>query len=455
MKALRALGVDRAVAYTVLARAVGIVSSTGTVLLIAHRLSAVEQGLYYTLLSLVSLQMVFELGFSFVIQQLAAHECARLDIDAHGQISGDPVAHARLASALQLTLRWYTAAAVLMLAILAPLGAAFFAQHTTASAGLGWRGPWFSAAAASALGLWCMPLYSFLEGCGHVRAVAAMRLRQASVSCLFAWSLLLLHHGLYAPAAVIAGQVCVGLLFVAGHRRFLLALLRHTAADARIHWTREVFPFQWRIAVSWSCAYFTVQIYIPMLFAMRGPVEAGQMGMSLSIAGYMSSLVLPWISTKATPFGRMIAERRFAELDHLFRRSLLQAMGVYMLVAVCAQAGASALPMLAPRLAARMVPPRLFALLVLAAGANCLVQCLATMLRSFKREPFLLQSLLVAALTLILGALTAPRWGNAGTAVSYLGAALGVALPLALVKYAHMRKEYLTPEARTAGMVEA
>jgi hypothetical protein len=67
MKALRAMGMDGAVTYAFLARLTIIMGSTGTVLLIVHSLSPVEQGYYYTLLSLVSLQVVFELGFSFVI----------------------------------------------------------------------------------------------------------------------------------------------------------------------------------------------------------------------------------------------------------------------------------------------------------------------------------------------------------------------------------------------------
>ena len=66
------LGLDRAVAYMVSARCFSILGSTGTVLLIVHFLSGVEQGYYYTLLSLVSLQAIFEFDFSFVIQQLAA-----------------------------------------------------------------------------------------------------------------------------------------------------------------------------------------------------------------------------------------------------------------------------------------------------------------------------------------------------------------------------------------------
>ncbi len=440
----RALGLDGPVAYTFLARFVGIVGSTGTVLLIVRFLSPLEQGYYYTLLSLVSLQMVFELGFSFVIQQLAAHECIHLELSPDGGVRGDLVAHARLASALQLSLRWYTVAAAAMALILAPLGFVFFAHHAIGQTRVAWQGPWLAAALASAGGLWCTPFYSFIEGCGEVRAVAAMRLRQAGVAAAFAWAAMMLHHGLYAPALVIVGQVGTGLFFLGSHRRLLSGLLRYRANEAAIHWNREVWPFQWRIAVSWMCSYFTIQIFIPILFAMRGPVDAGKMGMSLSITGYMTSLVLPWISTKATPFGRMIAQRQFHELDRLFRRSLSQALGIFAIIALTVDAGAVLLTVVAPRLAVRMVSPQLLAVLLLAAGANCIVQSLGTLLRAFKREPFLMQSLAVSSVSLLMAMLSARRWGNTGVTLSYLGAMAGIALPSALTIYLRARRSYLT-----------
>jgi hypothetical protein len=242
LEALRALGMDKAVAYTFLARAVNIVGSTGTVLLIVRFLSPVEQGYYYTLLSLVALQMVFELGFAFVIQQLAAHECVHLELRAGGQVSGDPVAHARLASTLQLSVRWYSVAAAAMGLVLAPLGMHFFSCHAAAGAGqVAWQGPWLLAVTVSMVGLWCQPFYSFLDGCGQVRAVAALRLRQAAAGMVLAWAAMLLHHGLYAPALVIAGQCGTGLFFLAARRRLLTGLLRYSAGDASIRWRREVW----------------------------------------------------------------------------------------------------------------------------------------------------------------------------------------------------------------------
>lgn len=440
---LKKLGFDGAIANTVLARLVNIVGSTGTVLLIVHFLSPVEQGYYYTLLSLVSLQMVFELGFSFVIQQLAAHECVHLQFGPRGTVSGEPSAHARLASVLQLSFRWYSAAGLAMMLFLGPVGFLFFARHSGAGTGVHWHWAWFSAVIASSAGLWCMPFYSFLEGCGFIRQVAAMRFRQSVAASLLAWAAMLLHHGLYSPTLVIAGQIGVGALFLAQYRTLLLGLLRHSPAGSAVRWGVEVWPFQWRIAVSWLCSYFTVQAFIPILFALRSPREAGQMGMSLSIAGYMTSLVLPWISTKATPFGRMIAECNFRGLDRLFLSTMRQALSAFAIIAVSVCAAAGALPVLAPRIAARMVSPQLFAVLVLAAGANCVVQSLAILLRSFKNEPYLVQSLVVATTTLVLGAATAVRWGNAGAAFSYLAASTGIGLPLALAIFLRARRTYL------------
>jgi Ca2+/Na+ antiporter len=94
-----------------------------------------------------------------------------------------------------------------------------------------------------------------------------------------------------------------------------------------------------------------------------------------------------------------------------------------------------------------MVSPLLFLALVLAAGANCLVQNLAALLRSFKSEPFLLQSLIVATSTLALTAFTAARWGSSGAALSYLVAAAVIGLPLALAIFARARRKYLAEDS--------
>ena len=123
------LGLDRAVGFTVLARFWSSSAGLVTVALIARFLSPAEQGYYYTFGSLVAMQIVFELGFSFVILQLASHERAHLSISDDYVITGDPVPHARLASVIQKSVRWYSVTALLLATTLLPAGLYFFHTH--------------------------------------------------------------------------------------------------------------------------------------------------------------------------------------------------------------------------------------------------------------------------------------------------------------------------------------
>src|SRR5271163_895400 len=90
------IGLDRAIAWTLAARLWSMAAGIATLLLIAHYLSPAQQGYYYTFASLVALQVFFELGFSYVVLQLASHERAQLTI-ADNEVLGNSISQARLA----------------------------------------------------------------------------------------------------------------------------------------------------------------------------------------------------------------------------------------------------------------------------------------------------------------------------------------------------------------------
>jgi O-antigen/teichoic acid export membrane protein len=131
-------------------------------------------------------------------------------------------------------------------------------------------------------------------------------------------------------------------------------------------------------------------------------------------------------------------------------------MAAFASIALLALVAVALLPYVLPRLSARMAPVSFFALLVLGAAANHFTQNLAIYLRSFKREPFLGQSLAVAAVNLLFAAILIPRMGMAGAAMGYCTAMCGVGLPYALAVFQRARRghssrrEPATPERRTA-----
>jgi O-antigen/teichoic acid export membrane protein len=403
----RAVGLDRAVIFTVLARGWSSAAGLITVILIAHFLSATQQGYYYTFGSLVALQIVFELGFSFVILQMASHERAHLTISKSGEITGDPVAHARLASVLQKAVRWYSVAALLLLCTLAPAGIYFFSAHAQPGVAVSWKLPWLMVDLAASLAFQIDPMFSFLEGCGYVPQVAHMRFWQAFLGSLLAWTSLLLHHGLFAPAMLITGQVLVGMGWLFTRRGLLLGLFRHSSGHHRIQWGKEVWPFQWRIAISWICGYFIFQIFNPVLFAFWGPVAAGQMGMSLNISSALLAIAIAWVNTKSAPFGTMIARKEYAKLDETFFRALTQSLLVCVAGSITVWSVVVYLNLKHIGFAHRVLGPLPFGLLLLTMVVNQIVFSEALYLRAHKQEKFLmisiLNALLMATSTYFLG----------------------------------------------------
>lgn len=433
-------GLDRAIAFTVMSRVWSALAGVATVLLIAHFLTSIEQGYYYTFFSLVSLQVVFELGFSFVVLQLAAHERAYLTFTSDGHIEGDAIAHSRLASVLQQSLRWYSVAAVLMATTLLPAGLYFFGRHQHAGVAVAWEGPWCLLVVTAAVSLQLDPAFAFAEGCGFVSQIARMRLAQALLGSLLAWTAMTTHHGLYSPAMMILGQatVQVAFLFTPTLRRLLKNLLRHPVEENGVGWRHEIWPFQWRIAITWLSNYFIFQLFNPVLFAYQGPAAAGRMGMSLSIASSIGSIGLAWMSTKAAPFGSMIARGEVMALDLLFFRTLQQST-----VLLALGAGSFFLVLLVgvrsfPALTIRLLPPWAFGLLLLTTLMNHVVFSEALYLRVHKREPFLVQSVVIA-IVLGLSTLLLGREGGANSVtVGYF--VFGGVLSLALGTYIFVTK---------------
>ena len=217
-----------------------------------------------------------------------------------------------------------------------------------------------------------------MEGCGFVPNVARLRLAQAMTGSSLAWLALAAHHGLFAPAMIIAGNAGVASFWLFLRRELLVPLMRHRSGEHRIHWMKEVWPFQWRIAVSWLSGYFIFQLYNPVLFAFRGAIVAGQMGMSLSLSIALVTVAVSWVNTKAAPFGTLIARKEYAKLDQLFFQSVMQSFTVCAIGAVAVWTGVVYLNWAHLPFAHRVLDPLSLGILLVTAPLNVIIFAEAT-----------------------------------------------------------------------------
>lgn len=416
---------NRAVGWTAAARVWAVLAGPVSVVLIATLLTTEEQGFYYTFASIVAFQLMFELGLGFVVLQFASHERAFLQWRPDGTIGGSDVAKGRLAALLRKTLQWYGVAAALAAVSLLVGGTLFFAwKATTVRA---WEGPWIAVAMLAAGTLFLIPFLSVLEGCGEVADVARLRTWQVVASNLVAWSVLLAGGRLWASAAISGASLLVGAAWVLRtRRRFFSDLLRTRGAE--VSWRQEVWPFQWRIAVSWASGYLIFHLFIPVLFASHGPAAAGRLGMTLTLVSAVFVVATAPLSTKIPQFGDLVARRDFAVLDSRFFSTTWRSFAMMAFGAAALFGSVLTLRALGHRWSERLLEPLPLALLIATMLANTIVFAESVYLRAHKQEPFLgiyvASALFIAASTLTLGR----TFGATGMMLGYFATTVVVSL---------------------------
>jgi hypothetical protein len=435
------LGITRALVYTVLGRTWSVLAGPLSLIFIGRFLSKDEQGFYYTFWSVLGLWVFFDLGLSLIIVQFASHERAALR-RVDGRMQGDERARQRLASLYRLALRWYGWAAALMIAFVLPAGLIFFSRYGPPQVRVNWVGPWILVVLSTAANVAVGPLASILEGSGSFQDMALMRLLQGMTANLLLWVALFSGASLYS-AVILNGAMAVFTIswIVLRHRRFFSDLASVKSGE-QVRWRAEIWPFQWRFAMSWMTGYFMFQIFNPILFAASGPRVAGQMGMSLMVTTAIWLFAQAWINTRAVDFGALVAARNFDTLDRIFRHVLLQSSFVAAALSAAVMIGVEVLRRVHHPLAERLLPPLPLFILIVATLLNHVVNAEATYLRAFKREPFVIIFLPIFAITAIGSLAVAHRFGATGmvTVLAITIAVVGLGGGTAL--FASRRREW-------------
>ena len=438
------LGIDRAIFFTLIARGWNIGAGLLTIVFIAHYLTPSLQGYYYTANSLIALQVFAELGLNFAIVQFASHEMAHLSWSADGVVKGEAGAKRRLQSLLHFAFSWFGVAALLMVVVLLPAGFYFFDTGKSAVLPLSSIAmPWALLVVFASANLFVSAASAILEGCGKVAHVAMLRLWQSIVAIPMAWLVLSMGGHLFALTVTSMATFLVGFVWLfINYRHFFRNLLSHRTPLPGMNWRTEIWPFQWRIAVSWASGYLIFQFFNPFLFKTHGAIVAGQMGMTLQIITAMNGAAMAWITTKAPVYGQLIATNQRVALDTLFRRGLLQSLGILMVAVVTVWLAVFYLNITASPYAIRVVPLNLFTWLCVVCLANHIVFAEASYLRAHKQEPFLGISVMGAVSIVILVVLFVPHWGLAGAVYSYTVSTLLFGLVGGTVVFFKKRKQF-------------
>lgn len=433
------IGIDKAILFTSSSTLVGAVGNLISAILVIRFFTVEEQGYYYTFGSIVAIQIFFELGLNGIITQFVAHENAKLKWASFSIIEGNDIHKSRLSSLLHFCVKWYFSFSLLLVLVLIPLGFYFFDNFSTKSISIFWKIPWLILSVSTAFNLLLSPLIAFLQGLGKVKEVAhfqliaqIIRIVFVSLGLVFNFKLLVLGIGNFTLFFVMT-------TYLALNFRKHIFYVWHLPQTIKVNYLKEIFPFQWKIALSWLSGYFIFQLFNPVLFATEGSKVAGQMGLTLTVLNGVLTLSIAWMTTKIPLFSSLIATKNFGQLDLLFNKTLKQSslINIFLIVIFfifITTAKLSNFTIGRTLLIDRFINILPLFFMSVTVVINLIISSWAIYLRCHKEDPYFINSIIGGILTALSTIYLGKYFGLIGITAGYLIISL-IMLPWAFKIY--------------------
>lgn len=420
------IGIDKSIAYSSGARIVQGFTGVGSMFFISTFLTGVEQGFYFTFGSILALQVFFELGLTGIMTQYVAHEASHLTLDENKIYQGEERYKSRLASLLRFCIKWYSILGILVFVFLMVMGQFYFNRYGTPQGdGVEWQLPWILICLGTTIKLVQSPIHSIVTGLGFVKETSKITFYQQIIIPATTWlglacGLKLYVTGISYLLSVLLWQTMAVRM---GFWRILINLLKVKVSET-VQYMNEIFPFQWKIALSWVSGYFTFQLFNPVLFATEGAIVAGQMGMTLTALNAIQSLSQSWLNTKVPLYSKLIALKDYFQLDKLFNKTLKQMsmICVFLLVSFfvfIALLRFAQVQYKGSIFADRFLDYLPMLLMMIPVFLNQFVFSWAIYLRCHKKEPFLIISVVTGVLCLLSTFCLGNAYGLYGITLGY------------------------------------
>lgn len=436
-------GIDGAVFYTSSSQIISAVGGLITVFLIATFMTPATQGFYYTFASVLAIQTFFELGLGGIINQFTAHEMAYIKFSSPTQLEGEERNLSRLSSLMHFCVKWYAIASALLFICLISVGFWYFNKFGQQYPNVNWMLPWVLVSLGSSLNLLISPWMAVLQGMNKVREMAKIALIKQLIILPITWISLILGAQLFIPAinSLIGFMILLLLYLNTSYPKLLINTYKHKMKEA-ISYKLEIFPLQWKIAISWISGYFIFQFFNPVVFAYNGAEAAGKVGMTLTILSAINLFVASWTSTKVPSWSVLIAKKEYKVLDFSFNKTMKQSTLISVFCIACFILFLLIINFSNSPLAERFLPMILCIIILSTIPFNNINNGWATYLRCHKKEPFLIQAIIVGVLITISTLLGAKYIGVNAVVIGYAVIIIFVYFPMGYFLFKHYKKLY-------------
>jgi hypothetical protein len=364
--------------------------------------SPIEQGFYFSFLSIAALQVFFELGLNYVATQIVAHEAAHSYNRAPNLEGGDP--HLNLIAEVCKFLKiWYAFAAPAFFCLVTLAGYFLFSNHIGINTSE-WFLPWLLLVLFTSINLYFSPVFAVAEGMGDVGPVARFRLKQSMAGYALMCIGLSMGWGLWA-AWLVQGTAAVWTFSLISRNKTFTRHFRKPPSPSTLgmqfDWKADLLPMQWRIALSWASGYLLFPILTPITMLNLGPIEAGKVGLAIAGFNAVIALGMGWINAKGPAIAMLIARKDVVGAKKLYVKSSIISTSLVALgsLAILAIALLAELTIFQGRV--RLPEVAVILALTVNSLANSIVFAAAVFMRAHKVEPMVAISVVGGVISVV------------------------------------------------------
>jgi hypothetical protein len=389
------LNLDLSVYLSITGRLWSIIKTPLSVIFITKYLDSIYQGYWYTFLSLGTLTVFAEMGFTAIITQFISHEFAYLTLKENKSVSGDRVFVERLMSLIKYSATRYLFIIPAGVLIILLISFVFFREILFSRQLIFiWLLYVFSGGATLLVSL----ISSIIQGINQVNNVLKVNLIANIFSTISIWVVLYLHGGIWALGIssiflALTSMVCYFLMY----KSFLIQVLTYKVRE-QYNWKKEVYKLQVNYSLSWIAGYFIFNFITPITLFFLGATIAGKVGITFAATSAVLQMAHTWVLNKMPELNMFVSLNKIKDAKDRF--TSLNKSSVWFFI-LCSCVILLLLKINVFNMGKKFMTIPMVAIVLFSELAKLLFGNWAVYLRSFKVEPYLKLSILNAVFTAI------------------------------------------------------
>ena len=407
-------------------------------------LDDVERGYFFTIQSLMALQVFAEAGLNVVLLNLAGRESADIKF-TNGVISGvKKNTINKVYSILIYSIRWFAIGSVAFLGVASIFGLWYFESDPINDSNISPLISWIFAALCMAIYMPVNSISVIMEGLGQAAYIYKTRLMSVVVAICVAALLFVYGLGMLAVGVMpIVTAIVSGYLMLKKFKA-LFVEIRFRLDQKIYHKIEDKNKYQTKIALSWMAGFFAFQIYNPVILKMLSPADAGVFGLSMqainSVGMLAGAIVAPMVPQMLAYVGAGKSKEALEKFEKLF----LFSGATYLVFAGILFGLIYGWSNKFDYFSNKFVGLDMMLILLVGGISNHIVGMLSVYLRANLDEPLLMQSLIVAVTTPVLLIVSINYFQLYGAVITYALLSVCVSMLMGVVTFVKVLNENKT-----------